>query len=93
MKRFLALTGAAIALAGVVATAGCQAKDRTGRADRDGDTVSTTQQQPAAPGKGGATTGGRPVDVSGVDGDLASVDSLLDETDTQLAESSAPDAD
>lgn len=95
MKRFLALTGAAIALTGLVATAGCQAKDRAGRANRDGSSVSTTADQPASTTQGGATSGGQPVDVSAVDSDLTAVDSLLTETDNQLttSDASAPDAD
>jgi len=86
MKRFLALTGAALALVGVIATAGCQAKNRAERANRDG-TVSTTQQQQAP----NSTV--QPVDTGSVDSDLSSVDSLLNDTDGGLTDPSPADAD
>jgi chloramphenicol 3-O-phosphotransferase len=89
MKRFLALTGAALALVGVLATAGCQAKNRAERANRDGSVSTTQQQQPQAPN----STVQQPVDTGSVDSDLSSVDSLLNDTDGGLTDPSPADAD
>ena len=87
MKRLLALTGAALALAGVVATAGCQAKNRAERAHRDGSVTSVQRQTQSG------TTARQPVDTGSVDSDLQSIDSLLNDTGSGLTDPSPADAD
>jgi hypothetical protein len=81
MRRIVALAAAALALAGTLATTGC-----TPRAGRTGGT-STSQQggAPPAPAAGVGSGAANGAAVASVDSDLGSVEALLHDADTELA--------
>jgi hypothetical protein len=80
MRSVAALAAAALALAGVLAVSGCGPRaGRLGGGSNGQQGPAPTQTAPANQG------GGAVVDTSALDGELRSIDALLSDADTELA--------
>jgi len=85
-RSVAALAAAALALAGVLAVAGCGPRaGRVGGGNSSGNSNGQQGPAPTLPAPAGQPGGGTTVDTSALDGELRSIDALLSDADAELA--------